>query len=64
MTNHLGGKKPREIADKGRRARIAAILRRPGFRGYVSLEYEGNEDYRTAIPKSLALLRRTFAKAE
>jgi sugar phosphate isomerase/epimerase len=44
--------------------RIAAILRRSGFRGYVSLEYEGNEDYRTAIPKSLALLRRTFSKTK
>lgn len=44
--------------------RIAAILRRSGFRGYVSLEYEGNEDYRTAIPKSLAMLRRTFAKTK
>jgi len=41
--------------------RIAAILRKVGYRGYVSLEFEGKEDPRTAIPKSLALLRRTFA---
>jgi sugar phosphate isomerase/epimerase len=40
--------------------RIAAILRRHEYRGYVSLEFEGKEDYRTAIPKSLALLRRAF----
>jgi L-ribulose-5-phosphate 3-epimerase len=32
-------------------------LRRNNFRGYVSLEYEGVEDWRTAIPKSLELLR-------
>ncbi|MBN1359371.1 MAG: sugar phosphate isomerase/epimerase [Sedimentisphaerales bacterium] len=41
--------------------RIAAIMRKHGFRGYVSLEFEGNEDYQTAIPKSLALLRKAFS---
>jgi sugar phosphate isomerase/epimerase len=40
--------------------RIAAALRKVNYRGYVSLEYEGREDHATAIPKSLALLRRTF----
>lgn len=40
--------------------RIAAILRRHRYRGYISLEYEGREDYRTAIPKSLALLRQAL----
>jgi sugar phosphate isomerase/epimerase len=40
--------------------RIARIMRKHNFRGYVSLEFEGNEDYRTAIPKSLALLRKAF----
>jgi len=41
--------------------RIAQIMRRHNFRGYVSLEYEGNEDYKTALAKSLALLRKAFA---
>jgi len=41
--------------------RIARIMRKHSFRGYVSLEFEGNEDYRTAIPKSLALLRKAFS---
>jgi len=41
--------------------RIAGIMRRHNYRGYVSLEFEGNEDYKTAIPKSLALLRKAFA---
>ena len=41
--------------------RIARIMRKHNFRGYVSLEFEGNEDYKTAIPKSLALLRRAFS---
>ena len=40
--------------------RIAEMLRRHGYRGYVSLEYEGNEDWKTAIPKSLATLREAF----
>jgi hypothetical protein len=34
-----------------------------GFRGYVSLEYEGKEEAATAIPKSLAMLRRAFRYA-
>jgi len=41
--------------------RIAGILRRRGYRGYVSLEFEGHEAPGTAIPKSLAMLRRAFA---
>ena len=40
--------------------RIAQIMRKHNFRGYVSLEFEGNEDYKTAIPKSLTLLRKAF----
>lgn len=41
--------------------RIARILREVGYRGYVSLEFEGKEDFETAIPKSLHLLRRAFS---
>ena len=40
--------------------RIGRIMRKHKFRGYVSLEFEGEEDYRTAIPKSLAILRKAF----
>lgn len=40
--------------------RIADMLHRHNYRGYISLEFEGNEDYRTAIPKSLELLKKTF----
>jgi sugar phosphate isomerase/epimerase len=40
--------------------RIAGILRKHHYRGYISLEFEGKEDYHTAIPKSLALLRKAF----
>lgn len=40
--------------------RIAAILRQHHYRGFISLEFEGREDYRTAIPKSLAVLRGAF----
>jgi len=41
--------------------RIAGIMKRHGYRGYISLEFEGNESPRTAIPKSLALLRKCFS---
>ncbi len=41
--------------------RIAGILRKAGFRGWVSLEMEGKESPSTAVPKSLAVLRDAFA---
>jgi L-ribulose-5-phosphate 3-epimerase len=40
--------------------RIAEILRRASFKGYVSLEMEGKEDPAAAVPKSLAALRQAF----
>jgi L-ribulose-5-phosphate 3-epimerase len=41
--------------------RIAKMLKRHKYRGYISLEFEGHEDWRTAIPKSLDVLRKAFA---
>jgi sugar phosphate isomerase/epimerase len=41
--------------------RIAAIMKKHGFKGYVSLEFEGHEDYKIALPKSLEVLRNAFA---
>ncbi len=41
---------------------IAKILKKHNFRGYISLEFEGMEDYTTAIPKSLELLRSAFVR--
>jgi len=40
--------------------RIAGIMKKANYRGYVSLEFEGLEDPMTAVPKSLALLRKHF----
>jgi L-ribulose-5-phosphate 3-epimerase len=40
--------------------RIAAILRKYNYKGFVSLEFEGHEDWQTAIPKSLKVLRDAF----
>ncbi len=40
--------------------KIADILRKVNYRGWISLEFEGMEDYKTAVPKSLALLREAF----
>jgi hypothetical protein len=40
--------------------KIGKMMRQQGYRGYVSLEFEGNEAPETAIPKSLELLRKSF----
>ncbi|TWU47815.1 Xylose isomerase-like TIM barrel [Rubripirellula reticaptiva] len=44
--------------------RVAKILRDVDYRGYISLEFEGKESHETAIPKSLAMLRKAFASTE
>ncbi len=41
--------------------KVAEIFRNVNYRGYISLEFEGNEDPFTAIPKSLELLRNAFS---
>lgn len=41
--------------------KIAAILRKHGYPGYLSLEFEGKEDPKTGVARSLELLRRSFA---
>lgn len=41
--------------------RVAKILRDVNYRGYISLEFEGEEKHETAIPKSLEVLRKAFA---
>jgi sugar phosphate isomerase/epimerase len=41
--------------------RIAALLREHGYRGWISLEYEGNDESATAVPRSLELLRKYFS---
>ncbi len=40
--------------------RIAKILHNAGYTGYVSLEFEGKENPDVAVPKSIALLRKTI----
>jgi L-ribulose-5-phosphate 3-epimerase len=39
---------------------VAKMLHKNDYRGWISMEFEGMEDYRTAIPKSLKLLRDAF----
>ena len=39
---------------------IGKLMRENNYRGYISLEFEGNEDSNSAIPKSLELLRKSF----
>lgn len=43
--------------------RIANILMAAGYTGYVSLEFEGKEPADTAVPKSIAMLRKAFKAA-
>jgi sugar phosphate isomerase/epimerase len=42
-------------------ARVADMLRRHGYRGWISLEFEGREDPSTGVPKSLEILRKHFS---
>ena len=44
--------------------RVAAIFRKVDYRGYVSVEFEGNEVPMTAVPKSLELIRKAFTWEE
>ncbi len=41
--------------------RIAGILRKSGYKGYISLEMEGKEPPETAVAKSLEIMRKAFA---
>ena len=40
--------------------RIAGILRKVNYRGYISIEFEGKENAQTAVPKSVQLMRKAF----
>ena len=39
---------------------IGKVMRDNNYKGYISLEFEGNEDPMTAVPKSLEILRKNF----
>jgi sugar phosphate isomerase/epimerase len=41
-------------------ARIAEILNKVEYKGYISLEFEGKEDANTGVPKSIDLLKKSF----
>ena len=43
-------------------ARIEKILAAAGYTGYVSLEFEGKQNPDIAVPKSIALLRKTLGR--
>lgn len=40
--------------------RIAKIVTGAGYSGYIALEFEGKENAATAVPKSIAMLRKAF----
>jgi len=39
---------------------IGELMRSNNYKGYISLEFEGNEDANIAVPQSLELLRKSF----
>ena len=41
--------------------RIAKLLAKHKYTGWLSLEFEGKDDPKTAVPRSLAMLRNAFA---
>jgi sugar phosphate isomerase/epimerase len=41
-------------------ARIAKILEEHQYKGWISLEFEGNDDAEVGVPKSLAMLKEHF----
>jgi sugar phosphate isomerase/epimerase len=41
-------------------AKIARILNDHHYKGWISLEFEGNDDAEVAVPRSLAMLRDHF----
>lgn len=44
--------------------RVAQIFRKVNYRGYVSVEFEGQEDPMLAVPKSLEMVRNAFTWEE
>jgi L-ribulose-5-phosphate 3-epimerase len=44
-------------------AKIGQMIRDAKYRGWISLEFEGKEPQKTAVPKSLELLRKSFVLA-
>ena len=41
-------------------SKVATILRKVNYHGYISLEFEGKEPAEVGVPKSLELLRKSF----
>lgn len=56
-TYHGGGRWYTLDLDYGK---IAKIMNDANYRGYISLEFEGKDDPKTAVPKSLEELRKHF----
>lgn len=54
--------RPGKPLEEANLERIAAILRRARYRGYVALEYEGREDPLVAVPRALARMQTVFSR--
>ena len=53
---------PNGVVQPADLARVIGILRTSGYRGFVALEYEGEDDPLVAVPRYLAELRPLVAK--
>lgn len=42
-------------------SKVAAILKKANYKGFISVEFEGKEDWQTGVPKSLAMMREVFS---
>ncbi|RLD31917.1 MAG: sugar phosphate isomerase/epimerase, partial [Bacteroidetes bacterium] len=40
--------------------RVAEIFKKVNYQGYISIEFEGNDDPQKAIPQSLELIKKAF----
>jgi sugar phosphate isomerase/epimerase len=54
---------PRGVRQEADLARVVAILRESGYRGFVALEYEAKEDPFVAVPRYLKELRHLVSAA-
>lgn len=41
--------------------RVATILKKADYKGFISVEFEGKEDWKTGVPKSLNMLKSFFS---
>lgn len=54
---HYSGRSGAVEVDYGK---VSQIMQKAGYKGYISIEYEGTEDPITAVPRFVGYLKRSF----